>query len=128
MVYNVNAFCQDRQRLKYRMCKGLIIRKEWLDKIFNSGKVWEMRSTVTNRRGLVKLIESKSGLIVGECHIIGCHKITEKEKVCSLEKHLVDDISLLDRWCFAWHIERVVKYDIPIPYKHPKGAVIWVNL
>lgn len=110
------------------MNKGLIIKKEWLDKIFDEGKVWEMRSTQTKMRGVVKLIESKSGTIVGECEITGCHKLTESEKSEEIKKHHVNDASLLSKWCFAWHLSNAVRYQSPIPYKHPKGAVIWVNL
>ena len=46
----------------------------------------------------------------------------------SYEAHQVDDLSLLEKWCYAWRLCKVKKYDKPIPYDHPKGAVIWVNL
>ena len=48
------------------MEKGLIIQKVWLDKIFDEGKTWEMRSTKTKVAGKIGLIEAGSGLIVGE--------------------------------------------------------------
>ena len=41
--YSIQDCVQHQGMLK----KGLIIRKEWLDKIFNEGKVWEMRSSCT---------------------------------------------------------------------------------
>lgn len=110
------------------MSKGLIIKKEWLDKIFDNEKIWEMRSTQTKIRGKIQLIESKSGTIVGECEITGCHKLSENEKLSELKNHQVEDTSLLDKWCFAWHISNAKRYEKPIPYNHPKGAVIWVNL
>ena len=44
--------------------RGLIIRKEWLHEFFHNGKVWEMRSTNTNMRGRIALIEGGSGLVV----------------------------------------------------------------
>jgi hypothetical protein len=110
------------------MAKGLIIRKEWIDKIFNSGKHWEMRSTHTNQRGTIKLIEAGSGMIVGECMITGSHKVSLSLAKQSYEAHQVDDLSLLEKWCYAWRLSSVKKYDKPIPYNHPRGAVIWVNL
>lgn len=110
------------------MAKGLIIRKEWLGKIFNHGKHWEMRSTQTKARGLIKLIESGSGLVVGECVITGCHKVSEDLAQKSFECHQVEDITLLKKWCYAWRLCDIKKYKKPIPYKHPRGAVIWVNL
>ena len=110
------------------MSKALIIKKEWLDRIFDNGKIWEMRSTNTKIRGKIQLIESKSGTIVGECEITGSHKLSEQEKISEIKKHQVEDNSLLEKWCFAWHLENAIRYDEPIPYVHPKGAVIWVNL
>jgi hypothetical protein len=108
--------------------KGLIIKKEWLDKIFNNGKHWEMRSTQTKQRGVIKLIESGSGHIVGECMIAGSHKVSKDLARQSFSAHQVEDLSLLEKWCFAWRLCNVKKYDKPIPYKHPQGAVVWVNL
>ena len=87
-----------------------------------------MRSTHTKQRGVIKLIEAGSGHIVGECIISGSHKISVEQAKKSYEAHQVDDISLLEKWCYAWCLSDVKKYNNPIPYKHPKGAVIWVNL
>ena len=108
--------------------KGLIVRKEWMDKIFYHGKHWEMRSTHTKQRGRIKLIEAGSGLIVGECFISGSHKVSEDLASKSLIAHQVDDLELLKKWCFAWRLSKVKKYDSPVKYNHPRGAVIWVNL
>ncbi|GAF99913.1 unnamed protein product, partial [marine sediment metagenome] len=29
---------------------------------------------------------------------------------------------------YAWVLEKAKRYDEPIPYTHPLGAVIWVKL
>lgn len=110
------------------MAKGLIIRKPWLDEIFYHGKHWEMRSTSTKHRGLVKLIEAGSGMIVGECFLSGVHKVSKDMAASSYSAHRVSDLSLLEKWCYAWRLTQIKRYDKPIPYEHPKGAVIWVNL
>jgi hypothetical protein len=110
------------------MNKGLIIKKEWLDKIFENGKCWEMRTTLTKMRGKILLIESGSGLILGECLIIDSFKTNLKLQKENINKHQVTNISLLDKWSCAWVFQDVIKYKEPIPYKHPQGAVIWVNL
>lgn len=75
--------------------KGLIIKKEWLEKIFNNGKHWEMRSTRTNVRGIIKLIESGSGEIVGECMLAGCHEVKQDIAQHTFKSHQVEDLSLL---------------------------------
>jgi len=110
------------------MSKGLIIKKQWLDKIFNTGKCWEMRSTRTKIGGLIKLIEAGTGRIVGEAMLAGCHEVSASVAAHSYEKHQVDDLSLLTKWRFAWRLCNVKKYDKPIAYKHPQGAVIWAKL
>ena len=110
------------------MDKGLIIREKWLSKIFKGHKTWEMRSTPTNITGPIKLIKAGSGLIHGECTISGCHKVDSNLAKHSFQYHQVIDLSLLRKWCWAWRLANVQKYEDPIPYNHPVGAVIWVNL
>ena len=111
------------------MERGLIIQKQYLDLIFNNGKIWEMRSTKTNIRGKIGLIESGSGLIVGEAVLTGCGKpLNEFTALITAEYHQVTDLDLLIKWKYPWSFDDVKKYDKPIPYKHPKGAVIWVKL
>lgn len=112
--------------------KCLIIKKEHLDRILDGSKTWEMRSRMTKVRGKIGLIESRSGLIVGECEIYGCVDMS-----CFSSKVLRDrffgwhrcyDTSALEKWNKAWIVENAKRYDEPIPYKHPQGAVIWVNV
>lgn len=108
--------------------KGLIIKKYWLDKIFDEGKIWEMRTSKTKISGRIGLIESGSGLIVGEVDLLGCLDSPIPANDRYLRNHKVEDIELLKKWKYAWILSNAKRYDKPIPYKHPKGAVIWVNL
>lgn len=110
------------------MERALIIKKNWLDKIFNDGKRWEMRSRNTKIRGKIGLIESGSGLIVGEAKLVDSFYINELKRLICADLHQVPDLDLLDKWCYAWALEDVKRYDKPIPYDHPQGAVIWVKL
>jgi len=111
------------------MERALIIKKEWLDKIFDGGKVWEMRSTKTNICEKIGLIEQGTGLIVGECWITGSLPAIETDYAARVTKalHCVDDLSLLKKWKYPWMLSESKRYEDPIPYKHPKGAVIWVK-
>jgi hypothetical protein len=109
--------------------RALIVRKPWLDRIFNDGKIWEMRSTKTNIRGRIGLIESGSGLILGEVDLVDCGKsLSEEQAKATIDKHQVEDISLLKYWRFPWVLENAKRYESPIPYTHPSGAVIWVRI
>ena len=58
-------------------CRGLIIKGKWLDKIFAKKKVWEIRSSPTNIRGRIFLVQSGSGMVVGECNIVDCIKFDD---------------------------------------------------
>ena len=111
------------------MRRALIVKKKWLDKIFDEGKVWEMRTTRTNIRGEIDLIESGSGLIVGKTEIIGCSDIPIVPSRYFIPMHKVEDLELIKKWKWAWILKAnsAKRYDKPIPYKHPKGAVIWVK-
>lgn len=112
--------------------KGLIIKKEWLELILSGKKIVEIRSSHTKVRGKIALIESGSGHIVGECEIIDSTCLDTAEK---LDKAMIDgcvskDVVLVSYYKkpHAWHIKNAIRYEKPVPYKHPKGAVIWVNI
>lgn len=112
--------------------KGLIIKKQYLDLILSGEKTWEMRSTQTKIRGRIALIESGSGMIMGEVDLVdsfepsagSCDRQLTRKQHC-LERH---ERHLMDKWKYAWVLKGAVRYAEPKPYQHPQGAVIWVNL
>lgn len=116
-----------QEEIRTRHAKGLIIRKDWLDKIFNHGKCWEMRSSHTKYRGMINLIEAGSGRIVGECMLMDSLEISEDSAKANIHNHHVADLELLKKWRYAWVLNHVRKYENSMPYVHPKGAVIWVK-
>lgn len=109
--------------------RALVVRKNWLDLIFDQGKIWEMRSQSTKIRGRIGLIEAGSGLIVGETTLVDClPALDESGAQSSIDKHQVNDLSLLEKWKYPWVLDGSVRYQEPIRYTHPPGAVIWVKL
>jgi len=112
--------------------KGLLIKQPWLDLIFSGQKVCEMRSRRTKIRGEIGLIQSGSGLILGTCKLIDCAYIESFEELQrSQDKHYIrydgrNDLLAKYRW--AWQISGAKRFEKPLPYQHPRGAVIWVNL
>jgi len=109
------------------MERALIVKKVWLDKIFDDGKVWEMRTTRTKVSGRIGLIEAGTGLIIGEVTIDGCYEHPIPKAKWCIKYHKIDNLDLLDKWKYAWFLTKPKRYDKPIPYKHPQGAVIWVK-
>ena len=110
------------------MERALIIRQPWIGKILSGEKIWEMRSTSTKVRGVIGLIEQGTGLIVGEAEIATVFgPLTRQHCEAGFKKHCVP-AEQYDKWKFAWVLFDAKRYDEPIPYDHPKGAVIWVKI
>jgi hypothetical protein len=108
--------------------RAVIVRSPYAGLEVDGIKKIECRSSNTNIRGLVGIIQAKSGFIIGEVEIIDSFKFTEDDKIRLKDEHKVEDLSLLDKWCYGWVLANAKRYKKPIPYKHPKGAVIWVKL
>jgi hypothetical protein len=113
--------------------KGLIIRKPYITRILDGTKTWEMRTRFSNPQGRIALIEAGSGMIVGECihegstaPIMDALDFQDTAQFHGMAPHEMNLV--LDKWDVPWKLRNVKKYDKPIPYKHPQGAVIWVNL
>ena len=109
--------------------KALIIKKPWIDYILDGKKTWEIRSSKTNIRGKIELIRSGSGLVVGSCEIEDCKELTLEDYKNNIHKHNIQDANCLPyKKTYAWVVTNAQKYETPRRYKHPQGAIIWVNL
>lgn len=111
--------------------KGLIVKQPWIDGILNGRKVWEIRGSRTTIRGPIALIQSGSGLILGTATLIDCLALTPDDYHQAEALHRIPqtvDRPLPYARIFAWALADHRRFDNPIPYSHPLGAVIWVNL
>ena len=109
--------------------KALIIKKPWIDYILNGSKVWEIRGSKTNIRGQIELIQSGSGLVVGSCEIIDCKELTLEDYKNNIDKHNIKNVEAIPyKKTYAWIITNAKRYETPRQYKHPNGAIIWINL
>jgi len=109
--------------------KALIIKQPWIDYILEGKKTWEIRGCKTNIRGQIELIQSGSGLVVGSCNIIDCKELTLNDYSCNTDKHNISETTTLPyKRTYAWIIANAVRFKEPRKYKHPQGAIIWVNL
>lgn len=109
--------------------KGLIIKSPYIELILEGKKKWEIRGKNTRVRGKIALIKSGSKKIYGEVDLTDCIELSLEDynKYC-VEFYGRKENSLPYRKTYAWVVENPRTYDFPIGYKHPKGAVIWVNL
>ncbi|WP_019240210.1 MULTISPECIES: ASCH domain-containing protein [Bacillus] len=111
--------------------KGLIIKSPWIDYILEGKKTWEIRGSNTHIRGKIALIKSGSGMVLGTVDLVDSKKLCLQEYQQSERYHLVppqDCQQVPYKNTYAWVFENPILFEEPIQYKHPMGAVIWVNL
>lgn len=111
--------------------RGLIVRTPWVDYLLDGTKTWEIRGSATSIRGRIALIRGGSGLVVGTATLVDCLALTRDEFSHAEAYHCIpasqiDPISY--KHIFAWVIRNPEPFKEPIFYRHPQGAVIWVNL
>lgn len=128
-IIKVAAAKDERDKTNY----GLLIKQQWIDKILQGLKTWEIRGRRTNIRGDIALIRSGSGCIVGTCKLIDViGPLTLPDLLNNIDKHCISEELLRKglpyKNTFAWVMKNVRCIRKPIPYKHPRGAVIWVKL
>ncbi len=108
---------------------GLLILKEPLDKILAGTKTWEIRGKATARRGPIALIESKSGHVVGTCDVVDVvGPLTLAELQRNAKRTGFRPSQLPYPTTYAWVVRDARRLPVPVPYRHPSGAVIWVRL
>ncbi|OMF37453.1 hypothetical protein BK133_05195 [Paenibacillus sp. FSL H8-0548] len=109
--------------------KGLIIKSPWIEKILAGEKVWEIRGSNTKIRGTIALIKSGSGMIYGTVVLIKSFQVTDEAYNQGGKHHCIPG-NYENRYKkrYVWELSSPQLYDKPIPFKHPQGAVIWVNL
>lgn len=113
------------------MLKGLVVKSPHIERMLDGEKTWEIRGKNTTIRGTIALIKSGSGTILGTIDITDSREISLKEYQENEMHHCVskDDSFVLNyKKIYAWIVCNPVMYKQPKTYKHPQGAVIWVNL
>jgi len=110
--------------------KGLIIKDPWVDLILRGEKTWEIRSSNVKIRGEIALIKSGTGKIFGTVELVDSKELTLEEYRDSEDFHFIPEekLKLPYKRTYAWFLKNPNMFDTPIPYHHPQGAVIWVNL
>ena len=113
--------------------KALIIRSKWLDLILDGKKTWELRTRPTKIRGRIALIRAGSGVVEATAELVECLPALDRDQFSRTRTfHGVspdlEDAVLESGWTTPWVLSGVRKLDMPIPYQHPSGAVVWVEV
>jgi hypothetical protein len=112
--------------------RALLIRRPWVDAILDGTKVWEIRGSGTAIRGAIGLIPSGSGTIAGICEIVDCiGPVTANMfRKNAVKAGMRPTEAQLGRYqnTYAWVLAKPRYLKLPVPYRHPRGAVIWVSL
>lgn len=108
------------------------IRKPWIDMILDGLKTWEIRTKFTKKIGRVALIRSGSGTVVATATLAEVIELTPEVIIANKQKMGMENLTVdeaNDLWgSYAWVLKDVVRFQSPVSYKHPSGAVTWVTL
>ena len=114
--------------------KALVIDEPWISLILRGEKTWEMRKTGCRIRGTIGLIRKGSGQVVGTAEITdNLPPLPDPAAYAAAEPfHRIPPArqrkAFEDGWRTPWVLANARPLSKPVPYVHPNGAVIWVNL
>lgn len=114
--------------------KALIVDEPWISLILSGEKTWEMRKTACHHRGRIALIRKGSGQVVGVADVVDSLAPLDStaDYARAEPQHCIPPgrqaTVFADGWRTPWVLENVQPLPRPLSYKHPYGAVIWVNL
>jgi hypothetical protein len=112
---------------------ALLVREPWVTLLCQGKKTWELRGSRTHKRGRVALAcAGGGGVIVGSATLVACHgPLTADQLVDAQALHCVPGggtASVRYKEVYAWEFTDAARLAQPLPYAHPPGAIIWVNL
>ena len=111
----------------------LVVAEPWASLLVDGDKNWELRTTSTKVRGAVGIAAKGTGAIIGKVELIDVHgPFTPAEISQYRHLHRVpdDDTATYSgpKGLYGWEMTGAVRFETPVPYRHPQGAVIWVRL
>jgi hypothetical protein len=111
----------------------LVVAEPWATLLVDGEKTWELRTTSTKIRGLIGVAAKSSGTIIGAVDLVDVHGPFTSTEIAPYEHfHRVPASSTSTysgpKGLYGWEVTSAVRFDPPIPYGHPQGAIIWVLL
>lgn len=112
--------------------QALIIDEPWIGHILAGRKDWEMRSRPTTKRGPIALVRKGSGQVVATARLVDClPPLSAADMAAHADRHRIPAAMIGQegyRWFTPWVLADVQILSMPVPYRHPSGAVTWVDL
>jgi hypothetical protein len=119
----------------YFISHGLVIKEKPLNMILSGEKIWEIRGTNTNKRERIALIKSGSGYIFGTAEIVGSiGPLSKSDFNQNTGRHGNGRVNTSDfreiygGKPYAWVLANIKQYFKPVAYRHPRGAINWIEL
>lgn len=113
--------------------KGLIIGDPWIGYLLDGSKTWEMRAKPVKFRGWFGLIRKGSGAVQGIARLVDVRgPLSREDMLATVDKHRIPAEMITSgavaKWTTPWIISDVRPLSKPVPYRHPYGAVTWIEL
>ena len=114
--------------------KALVIDEPWITAILKGDKTWEMRKKNCNIRGQIALIRKGSSHVVGTANVVDSRPplATRADYAAAEQQHRIplarQEQAFTDGWRTPWVLANARPLQKAVRYKHPSGAVVWVNL
>lgn len=111
----------------------LVVAEPWASFLVDGVKTWELRTSGTAVRGPIGIAAKGTGTIIGAVDLVGAHgPLTPDELAPFEDRHRVDPGSVAaysgPKGLYGWEMTNAQRFETPVPYLHPRGAVIWVRL
>lgn len=115
-----------------KITKGLVVDDPWIGYLLDGSKTWEMRSSVPSFRGWFGLIRKGTGAVHGIARLADVGRpLSAEEMLASIDRHRIPAEMIrsgkVAKWNTPWIIADARRLPVPVPYRHPYGAVTWVN-
>lgn len=113
--------------------RGLLIGQPFADWIVDGKKTWEIRGSATRIRGRIAIIASGTGTVIGTCElcdVVGPLSIADYRaglRKLNARSSTRRTLPYGDH-TYAWVLRGAKRLRKPVPYDHPRGAIIWVKL
>jgi hypothetical protein len=126
--------CSDQMAQPLTATRGLMVRDPYASQLLTGEKTWEIRGRATQIRGPIVIIKSGTGQAFGVVELVAVigplslDDLVESTHLPSSEREEFRRTGLPYPKTFAYVVRNPRWFAAPISYRHPYGAVTWVDL